>query len=91
MPHLIIDCDEKWPIYDLQVPEGGQEANCEVSEEFYREYLYIMIKYEKFQIKLKEYYDFDKQGIRECTPESFREGCIVEPHAFNQITYSSKQ
>lgn len=57
MPNLLISCDEKWPIYDLEVPEEGQIANCVLTEDFYKEYLFIMTNYAKIQRILKVYYE----------------------------------
>ena len=57
MPNLLIICDEKWPIYELEIPEEGQTSNCEVDENFFIEYLYVSLQYSKMQEKLKRIYD----------------------------------
>lgn len=57
MPKLIVSCDEKWPIFNLEVPEEGQKGNCFLPEDLYRDYLLTVIKYQKMQKILKVYYD----------------------------------
>lgn len=65
MPKLIVDCDEKWPVYGLEVPEEGEESNCEIPEELYKFYLITMINYCKIQKQLKEYYEENERNIVE--------------------------
>ncbi len=91
MPKLIITCDEKWPVYDLEVPEEGQEPNCELPEDFYREYLFIMTNYYKIQKILKRYHDESIQRINEQYPYSFPEGTKLDRnYTFNTIGKGSE-
>lgn len=73
MPKLIISCDEKWPVFDLEVPEEGQEANCDIPEEIYRQYLLISINYSKIQKILKVYHEASRRNDPEY--EDMRERC----------------
>lgn len=83
----VISCDEKWPVFDLLIPEEGQEGNCEIPEGFYREFLSVSLQYAKFQKELKEYYD---EYQRECSEQTcgtrFPEGFIPQQHTFNTIS-----
>ena len=87
MVKMIVTCDEKWPIYDLRCHWEGQEANCEIPEDLYRDYLLVMLKYEKMQKILKEFHDQYQREVSEkscgrCIPEY----CKVEHHTFNRIS-----
>lgn len=91
MPKLLLTCDEVWPIFELVIPEKGQEPNCECPEEFYREYLHIATEYQKFQRELKHFYDEQERlypdyigGYR------FPEGCIPVQYKPNKITLPSE-
>ena len=57
MVKLIVSCDEKFPVFDLEVPEERQTPNCEVSEEFHKEFLYFTLKYLEIQKKLRSIYE----------------------------------
>ena len=52
--HLSID--EKWPIYEINA-YSGKEQNCEISAEFYIEYVEITVKFMEMQKNLKELYE----------------------------------
>jgi hypothetical protein len=63
MPKLIISCDEKFPVFDLEIPLEGQTSNCEVSEEFHKEFLNATIKYLEIQNQLRSIYEHIEQRI----------------------------
>lgn len=86
MAKLIISCDEKWPVFDLEVPEEGQEPNCDIPDDIYKQYLYIANIYSKMQNILRIYHDVSQRNISEqqCGL-SFPEGIEVEQHSFNKI------
>jgi hypothetical protein len=67
MPKLIVNCDEKWPVFNLEVPEEGQEPNCDIPEDIYQYYLYTDTIYRKMQKILRIYHE-----------ASFREDCEYE-------------
>ena len=73
MAKLIISCDEKWPVFDLEVPEEGQEPNCDIPEEIYKQYLYIANIYSKMQNILKVYHEVARRNDPEY--EKMRERC----------------
>lgn len=86
MPNLIISCDEKWPVFELEVPGEGQEANCDIPEDIYRYYLYISDIHTRMQKILRIYHDVSQRNISEhqCGL-SFPEGSEVEQHSFNKV------
>ena len=89
MPKLIISCDEKWPIFDLEVPEEGQVPNCDIPENIYREFLYISGIYIKMQKILRIYHEVSKRNASECG-FSFPEGSEIEQHSFNTISKTTE-
>jgi hypothetical protein len=66
MAKLIVSCDEKFPVFDLEVPEEGQIPNCEISEQFHKEFLYFTLKYLEIQKELSSIYEESRRN-------SFRE------------------
>lgn len=89
MPKLIISCDEKWPIFDLEVPEDGQVSNCDIPEDIYRQYLHVSLMYMKIQNILKVYHEVSKRNTSECG-FSFPKGSEIEQHSFNTISKATE-
>lgn len=73
MAKLIVSCDEKWPVFNLEVPEEGQEPNCEIPDDLYNFYLITMINYSKIQNTLKVYHEASRRNDPEY--EDMRERC----------------
>jgi len=59
-----ISCDEEWPVFSIEPATEKSEIVVEVPEDLYRDYLCTMIKYCKYQEKLKVYYDEGKKGSK---------------------------
>lgn len=79
MAKLIISCDEKFPVFDLEVPEEGQTANCEVTEEFHREYLYFAIQYSKMQDQLRKIYEnVKRRSFEQSSRINVKQGSLVD-------------
>lgn len=93
MAKLIVNCDEKFPVFDLEIPEEGQIANCEIDEGFYREYLYISLAYSKIQRKLKEIYeDSQRSFVKQSCGIRFQQGSVIDDeYEFNQTANASQE
>ncbi len=65
MAKLIISCDEKWPVFNLEVPEEGQTHNCEIPQDVHKEYLFVCKTYSLMQNILKVYYESSKRKYPE--------------------------
>lgn len=57
MTKLIVSCDEKFPVFELEIPEEGQTSNCDIPEEIYRDFIKICVDYNKMQNILKKIYE----------------------------------
>jgi hypothetical protein len=87
MAKLIINCDEKWPVFDLEVPEEGQVPNCDIPEDIYKQYLHISIIYSKMQNILRIYHEVSKRNDSELQCGfSFPKGSEPEQHSFNTVS-----
>lgn len=93
MPKILISCDEKFPVFDLEIPEEGQIANCEVDEDFYREYLYISLAYSKIQRKLKEIYEDTQRRIvkQSCGIRFPKSANVDNQRKYNEALNASKE
>lgn len=81
MPFLIVSCDEKWPVYDLEVPEEGQDYNIEIPTDVYEQYLFVSDVYSRMQKILRIYYEVSQRNSNEescggCLPEDNEPQCF---------------
>lgn len=54
---LIVEIDEKFPVYSLRQPYEWSEESLDFPDGFYSEYLDIQYKYHKMQKELQDFYE----------------------------------
>lgn len=61
---LKIDTDEVWPVFFLDKPRNENDPSLvDIHEDFYKEYCYVMQKYEEFQERIKIIYEHQRSII----------------------------
>jgi len=71
--HVIVDIDEKWPIYSLRVGEG--KGSIDIPEQLFEEYHRIQLEYYTMQKTLAEsYHEQSESSISTSCGGSFSKG-----------------
>ena len=90
MRKMILSVDEKWPVYELELAEEGQETNCEVSDQFYRHYLQTQVAYKQIQNEMRYTYEKHQREVSErISRESVPKGCVPMYCQYDPIIITS--
>lgn len=70
---VIVEIDEKWPIYTLEEENVDGPYVIEFDDDLYKQYLQLEFLYQSFQKRLKVLYDSEYEKLRGRSFECFAE------------------
>lgn len=73
MVKVIVEIDEKWPIYTLEEENVDGPYVIEFDDDLYKQYLQLEFLYQSFQKRLKVLYDSEYEKLRARSFECFAE------------------
>lgn len=88
---LLFSVDEKWPVFELEIPHDEDDADCICSKRFYREYSRINHEFNELQKELAHFYEQQQRKSNEpCNYSVIPESIIAEHNSQPSIILPSE-